>query len=171
MGRKPRLLDIDGVIHHHCGRCGEYKTPSEFYKNSKALHGTQAYCKPCVREYAGTGKWSEWRKERYYRDPTRTIWIEARTRARKQGLPFDIEPSDCSIPEFCPVLGIRLLPKGKGTHTDATPTLDKVEPSKGYVKGNVNVISWKANRLKSNCDEPETFESIAAYIRANKGQT
>lgn len=165
MDRKPRVSIIDNVEHHHCGKCKEYKLPDEFYRNARSLTGRQAYCKLCVRQYAAGDKWVAWRKERYYRDPARTIWIEARTRARKQGLAFDIEPEDCLIPDICPVLGIALSPKGNGTHTDSTPTLDKVDPSKGYVKGNVNVISWKANRLKSNCSDPSVFEAIAAYIR------
>jgi hypothetical protein len=169
MDRKIRLKTIDGVEHHHCGKCKEYKLPEEFYKNIKSLTGRQSYCKICVKEYASGEDWVVWRKERYYRNPERTIWIEARSRANKSQMPFNIEPEDCKIPEFCPVLKIKLSPKGKGTHQDSTPTLDKVNPLKGYVKGNVNVISWKANRLKSNCDDPEVFEAIAAYIRNSKG--
>ena len=167
MDRKQRVVLVDGIEKHHCGKCKEYKLPELFYKNSKSITGRQTYCKVCVKEYASGEEWIAWRKERYYRNPERTIWIEARNRARSQNLPFDIDPEDCQIPEFCPVLGISLTAKGKGTKSDSTPTLDKVDPSKGYVKGNVNIISWKANRLKSNCSDPEVFESIASYIRKN----
>ena len=165
MDRKQRVIDVAGVEHHHCGKCKEYKIPDDFYRNTKSITGRQTYCKVCVKDYAASDDWVEWRKKRYYKNPSRTIWIEAKNRANKVQLPFDIEPEDCAIPEFCPVLGIKLIAKGGGTRNDATPTLDKLNPSKGYVKGNVHVISWKANRLKSNCNEPEVFDAIAAYIR------
>lgn len=171
MDKRPRIICIDGVQKHHCGKCKEYKPFSDFYKNSRSSTGYQTYCKICIKEYATGENWVAWRKERYYRNPSRTIWIEARTRARHAQLPFNIEPEDCNIPEFCPVLGIKLISKGKGTRDDSTPTLDKVDPAKGYTKGNVNIISWKANRIKSNCSEPEVFDAIAAYIRKHKEQS
>lgn len=171
MDRRQRIMCIDGVEKHHCGKCKEYKPFNDFYRNNRSPTGYQTYCKVCVKEYASGENWVEWRKERYYRNPARTIWIEARGRARRAQLPFDIDPEDCQIPEFCPVLGIKLTPKGKGTHSDSTPTLDKVDPNKGYTKGNVNIISWKANRIKSNCSDPEVFEAIAAYIKKNKEQS
>ncbi len=169
MDRRQRIVCIDGVEKHHCGKCKEYKLPEEFYRNSRSITGFQSYCKICIRQYAAGEHWVEWRKKRYYRDPARTMWIEARGRARRAQLPFDIEPSDCEIPEFCPVLGIKLTTKGFGTKVETTPTLDKINPEKGYVKGNVKVISWKANRIKSDCFDPSVFESIAKYIRDNGG--
>lgn len=169
MDRKTRVVTIDSVEHHHCGRCKTYKLPEEFYLNAKSLTGRGSYCKPCMKQYSAGDEWVEWRKKRYYKNPSKTIWIEAKSRANKAQLPFDIEIEDCNIPEFCPVLGIKLIEKGNGTRNDATPTLDKVDPCKGYVKSNVNVISWKANRLKSNCDEPEIFDAIAMYIRKHRG--
>jgi len=53
------------------------------------------------------------------------------------------------VPEFCPVLGIKIVPgrQGKGKATeDNSPSLDKFIPEKGYVPGNIAVISWRANR-------------------------
>jgi hypothetical protein len=118
-----------------------------------------------MREYSATEEWVEWRKKRYYKNPERTIWIEARNRARNGMLPFDITPDDCAIPEYCPVLGIKIVDKGQGTRIDGTPTLDRMNNALGYVKGNVKVISWKANRLKSDCNDPEVFLAIAEYVR------
>lgn len=165
MERKTRIVQIDGVEHHHCGKCKQYKLPEEFYANKRSLSGRGSYCKPCMREYSSTEEWSEWRKQRYYKNPARTIWMEAKSRARKLQIPFDLEPEDCQIPEFCPVLGIKLSGKGFGTKSETTPTLDRMNNLKGYVKGNVKVISWKANRLKSDCNDPQTFLAIAEYVR------
>ena len=73
----------------------------------------------------------------------------ARQRAKKLGIPFSISWTDFEIPKVCP---LRHLPfkVGRGQHTDDSPTLDRKDPRLGYVKGNVWVISHKANRLK--CD-------------------
>jgi hypothetical protein len=73
----------------------------------------------------------------------------ARHRAKKNNLPFNIELSDIVIPEICPLLGIKLE-----SNTDKTspnnPSLDKIIPEKGYVKGNIWVVSLRANKLKND---------------------
>jgi hypothetical protein len=57
--------------------------------------------------------------------------------------------ADFEIPKVCPLRGVPLS-VGTGQHTDDSPTLDRKDPRRGYVKGNVWVISHKANRLKGN---------------------
>jgi hypothetical protein len=73
----------------------------------------------------------------------------ARHRAKKNNLPFNIELADIVIPERCPLLGIKLE-----SNTDKTspnnPSLDKIIPEKGYVKGNIWVVSLRANKLKND---------------------
>lgn len=155
----------------HCPKCQQYLAPSLFYKNTKSKTGLSVYCKTCQSSYAKTPEWSAWRKQRYYADPAKTMWVEARNRAKKAKLPFDIEIEDCLIPEKCPVLGIQLSKKGDGTRCKSTPTLDRIIGSLSYVKGNVKVISWLANRIKSDCDDPEVFEAIAKYLRSAKHGT
>lgn len=85
------------------------------------------------------------------------LWRSVRCRARRLGLPFDLEPYDIVIPECCPVLGIPLqfAPKGR---TSNTPSIDRRDPAKGYTKDNIKVISWRANRLKSDASLEELFQ-------------
>jgi hypothetical protein len=79
------------------------------------------------------------------------LWAAAKQRSDKEGIPFDIELTDISIPEICPVLGIPIdIKLGRGRRQPDSPSLDKFIPSKGYVKGNIQVISWRANWLKNN---------------------
>lgn len=85
----------------------------------------------------------------------------ARNRARELGLPFNLEVGDIVIPEFCPVLGIKL----ERGNNNSRPELDRVVPSLGYVKGNVNVISGRANRIKWNASLEE-LEAVAKYVRS-----
>ena len=50
-----------------------------------------------------------------------------------------------------PVLGIPInISLGRGRRQPDSPSLDKFYPEKGYVKGNIQVISWRANRIKSD---------------------
>lgn len=69
--------------------------------------------------------------------------------AKKFGREHTICLDDIIVPEVCPILGIT-LERGNGRMHGASPTLDRVDNSKGYVPGNVRVISLKANSHKSN---------------------
>ena len=91
--------------------------------------------------------------------------IRSRARAKKHGFEFNLEESDIGIPEVCPVLGIPLYfsNTGKKGATDNTPTLDRANNLKGYIKGNVFVISFRANLLKRDAEEWE-LRAIADYM-------
>lgn len=89
---------------------------------------------------------------------------QLRHRAKKAGLSFDLEPSDIVIPEVCP---ITLLPfvLGQGKMHRQNPSVDRINPRKGYVKGNVRVISAIANRLKQDVTDPAVFKRLSDYVR------
>ena len=85
----------------------------------------------------------------------------AKQRSKKVGLPFAITEKDIKIPRRCPALGI-LLRQGAGRRRlDSSPTLDRLNPRLGYVPGNVVVISYLANTIKSNAD----YRQIGAVYR------
>lgn len=92
----------------------------------------------------------------------RSLWRSARRRAREKGLPFNISPHDVIVPQYCPVLGIELV-MGTGVSHDASPTLDKIVPDKGYTKGNVVVVSNRANRIKSDATVDELRRLASFY--------
>lgn len=81
-------------------------------------------------------------------------WKDAKSRAKKRNVPFNIEVSDIVIPDNCPVLAIPIY-RTAGKLTNNSPSLDCFYPENGYVKGNVWVISQKANTLKNNLSLPE----------------
>lgn len=69
------------------------------------------------------------------------------------------------IPDFCPVLGLPLYRNSGGAAQGPnSPSLDRVNPALGYVRGNVKVISSKANAIKSNAT-PEELLRVAAYYQ------
>jgi len=102
---------------------------------------------------ANTQKLSDRDKERY-NTIERSLWYPAKKRARLKGLEFNIDVTDIVIPEFCPILGIR-LERGKGTVLPSSPTLDRIVQSQGYIKGNVQVISYRANSMKNDASPSE----------------
>ena len=94
--------------------------------------------------------------------PERCLFNSAKARAKRYGLPFTIELSDIVIPLQCPIFGIRLCPSDV-CPTDYSPSLDRIDNTKGYEKGNVAVISHKANTLKSELTL-DTIERLRRYI-------
>lgn len=87
----------------------------------------------------------------------------AKQRAKDKGLMFDLHYDDIQIPNICPVLRIPLVPSIDGTHNDNSPSLDRCIPYLGYTKGNVKVISMKANRIKTDANSNE-LAAVLAYV-------
>lgn len=102
------------------------------------------------------------RRERHKADPRRKMLTAARHRANEKGLDFDLQLEDIIVPALCPVLGIALR-VGGGDHA---PSLDRLDNAKGYVRGNVAVISDRANRLKRDGSAAE-HRLIAEWMNAN----
>jgi hypothetical protein len=100
------------------------------------------------------------------RDPVGYLLDHARARAKKVGVPFDLSREDIVMPERCPVLGIEFKwgTGAMGWRNMASPSLDRIIPRLGYVRGNVRVISNRANHLKSNGTISE-FEAVLAYMK------
>lgn len=98
--------------------------------------------------------------------PAYVMWGRVKHRAKKNDIPFDLSYEDIEIPTHCPVLGIPLLfvPSKLRVPSDNSPSLDRLDPSKGYVKGNVCVMSYRANMLKNNATAAE-LERIARWMR------
>jgi len=85
----------------------------------------------------------------------------AKSNAKIRGLEFSLELSDILIPERCPVLGV-LLDCTAERPSENLPSLDRIDNSRGYVKDNVWVISWRANYIKRDSTLPELRALVAA---------
>lgn len=75
---------------------------------------------------------------------------------------FTVTMEDLVWPTHCPVLGIELdwfSPR----KSENSPSFDRIDPSKGYVPGNVAIISWRANRIK-NDGSAEEHRRIAEWM-------
>lgn len=87
------------------------------------------------------------------------MWGAAHWRAKREKVPFSISPSDISIPDRCVLLDIPLIAQ-KNRMSVNSPSLDKIIPELGYVVGNIQVISQRANLLKSN----STLEELRRLV-------
>ena len=149
-----------------CTKCKKPRDTSLFNKHPDQLDGLDSWCRPCKAVIAKAYYWEhvdeqrvkarlygrEHKEEIYARNakhPDTYLWIHLKSRAKSQGLKFTLKPEDIVVPEFCPALGLKLK-LSRGTVKDCSPTVDKLIPSKGYVPGNIAVISQRANRAKSD---------------------
>jgi hypothetical protein len=141
-----------------CPMCKEIKPVSEFYPNKGQKNNIGSYCKPCM---------SKWRdKVRATKNGMiRALLNSAKKRAKEKGIVFNLTIEDIHLPSICPALGIELDYSKKLCVRPNSPSLDRRIPELGYVKGNVQVISHKANTMKSDASLDE-LRRLFLYFQA-----
>jgi hypothetical protein len=131
-----------------CSDCKELLPVTNFYpaKNKRktilggSIISTCSYC--AIERYKNL-------------DPRVKLFYGAKKRALSGGQEFTITIEDIVIPETCPVFGVKIQdgtgsgPRGGGFN-DYSASLDRIDNSKGYVPGNIAVISRRANRTKND---------------------
>ncbi len=95
----------------------------------------------------------------YKLNPTKALYKSAKQNAKSKNLEFTIELSDIVIPEVCPVFNTPFdLERKKGRRING-PSIDRIDPSKGYIKGNIQIICDLANRMKQDA----TLEQLKQF--------
>jgi len=150
-----------------CRNCSTIKQLSDFHRNKNSKDGYHSICKDCANE-----KTSQWVSENLQKvidnkrlrrkDMRKSLLEAAQNRARTKNLPINITIDDIVVPEFCPILKIK-IEKSSGRAKANSPSLDRIIPSLGYVKGNIQVISNKANSMKNDAT-PEQLLNFASWI-------
>lgn len=126
-----------------------------------AFRGTRPQCKECAYKAA---------RQRRQDNPPAYAVSQAKYRAKKKGLDFDITTDYIKSidSDICPYLAIPMVwnygQSVDGRAADNSKSLDRIDSSKGYVKGNVIVCSWRANNILSNATLPE-MELITQNFR------
>lgn len=173
-----------------CTKCGQTKAIEAFHVNSRARDGRSSACGTCKTEaqkaYARTAG-GQAKRIRYRNDPLvkqrerdqeRRRWREepdvqhkmqllahARRRAKAEGVAYDLRVEDIVIPATCPCLGIPLV-RGTISHGPGSPTLDRKRPELGYTRGNVWIVSYRANRIKNDASPEELLRIATAVAEA-----
>ena len=163
---------------HLCLMCNVEKDEEEFHRDSQRKSGRRPYCKPCINEKrrgyrspnanVNNRKWkTTTRAEKYKRNPRKYLWDTAKVRAKKNGTPFTITVDDIPNTKICPIT-YRYMNVLENDSEDGM-SLDRIDNTKGYVPGNVWIISRKANRLKSDGDI-KMFKRILEYMEGHLGE-
>ena len=152
----------------------QYQNNKEYYKQKATQYYIENREKILEQKKSPEAKNARKAADRKYsKNPKHYIKIaytSCKHRAKKRGLDFNIEENDIQIPTTCPVLDIPLTlikaggPGGKSN----SPSIDRIDNSKGYVKGNIQIMSHKANMMKSSAT-PEELLKFAYWVLLTYG--
>jgi predicted transcriptional regulator len=145
-----------------CDVCNQEKNLSHFSlldKTRKTTTERKSTCKKCSASIRQTEKLNrDWKV-----DAAKLLYKNIKSRCKRTGREFSIDLEDISIPEKCPVFGFDLKREDKKTWMCA-PSVDRIDSSKGYIKGNVTVVSRRANILKRDATVEE-LELLLNYYK------
>ena len=178
------ILAIDPVRgEKYCGKCATYMPVGAFHRNNSRKDGRCSWCKECSKHYSkqyrqthreelvgkAAARWQKDRekncrkaRQRRIEDPAFGMYHQAKKRAKERNLAFEITIDDVVVPQRCPALGLELK-AGKCHACDSSPSLDEIVRGKGYVKGNIVVVSYKANTMKNNATIEELVRVAEFY--------
>jgi hypothetical protein len=153
-----------------CKKCGttiRYVSNGGCVECSKNLVKSEAAKKHRETYYEKNKEIIHEKNRKKYRENKRYVYAMVKRtehRAMEKNLPFDLSVSDIVIPEFCPILNVKLEIARGGENRDNSPSIDKIDPKAGYVKGNIQIISMKANRIKTNATVSD-IERVLEYLK------
>ncbi len=163
-----------------CTNCNETKPPELFSACRKNPDGKQYHCKACNaaahREYVDANPGCEARYQEARREGARLLanlgdWDKyarlrlaaMRKRAQKRGIDFELKPEDI-VPLYeagCALTGYQFSNLAKD-RSPLSPSIDRIDSSKGYVRGNIRAVCYALNIGMNDWG----FEKIAPLWKA-----
>lgn len=123
---------------HTCKKCERIRI-NENQKKRRSLE-TKEYKK----ELSNKGYMRIWSE-----GDIKGFWTQTKNRAKNRDLEFNLTLEDfIDIPTHCPILGWDIAIRHPNKMQNVS--VDRIDNSKGYIKGNICFISLRANILKSN---------------------
>ena len=155
-----------GGVRSICKPCS-VKAVQEYRQTDKGREVSRKATRKRKATPEGNAYHREYERKRRLADPVPYLLRRCKSRAEAKGVPFALTVADVTVPDVCPVLGIPIRSGSQpwrakcfGGESDAI-SIDRIDPAKGYVPGNIAVISWRANRLKNDA----TLEELEALVR------
>jgi len=106
----------------------------------------------------------EYQREKRRKNSLPYVLSQKKSTAKEKSIEFNLEVEDIIIPEFCPILGVKLAgPYEEPKENEDKYNIDRIDPNKGYTKDNIWVISRKANMIKTNATPEEIFK-VGLYL-------
>ena len=128
------------------------------------------YRRTIMTKRVRTEEWKKYQKEYNTLHPWATkpikkrLMYNAKKRSKDENVDFNITEDDLIVPEYCPYLDIKLeSSQPRGCSRRFVASLDRIDPTKGYIKGNIEVISHLANTMKNNAT-PEQLIKFAKEV-------
>lgn len=126
------------ALEKHCPRCNTTKLRCDFGIDNNRYDGLKYCCKPCAvqRNTAASAEY-------YCRKRADRLVNQARLRANKSGIPYDLDAHRPAIRArfdkgHCEMTGIPfVIQNGRSAYG---PSIDRIDPKKGYVYTNIRIV-------------------------------
>lgn len=181
MHRNIKYLDMNSEI-RKCIHCGK-----EFTVNISKQRQTcrqKYFCDSCIKALSNwerksirmkifpdeRAKYLQQKRDEFLRGYIKQILNRTRLRAKNKKIDFNIDESDIIIPNKCPILEVPLVIGTKGDY-EYSPSIDRIDNTKGYVKGNIQIISKKANSMKNSATTKELLTFCKNILRYSLNTT
>ena len=164
-----------------CGSCKTFKTYLEFRKlknTSSAFKEGRGFCGRDKNLYFSKCKKCENSEFmlRYRKNPYHQLFHNFKKRASSAKVPFELTKDEMRIifeksDDKCPVFGFKFVKNATRDNRDYAPSLDRIDPKKGYTKENTIVVSMLANRIKTDAkikDIGKVFNFYKKLIKTKK---
>lgn len=120
---------------------------------------------------------AKWRENNYDIFRLSNILLQAKNRAIKHGLPYDLDiewfKHKALVVGKCEVTGISFnhaKPFVKNKRNPFGASVDRINPEKGYTKDNCRVVCWIHNRAKGDDDLLDLYYYCKALVKAIEGE-
>ena len=162
-----------------CCHCKEEKLLTDFTKNRSSSDGLQYRCRPCDLAYQVKRRAENYEENlqysrQYQRNRRKDFGYRlqmlinaSKKRARDKDREHTITVDDVRAiyPQdgCCPIFGMKLEFNSAGFRENS-PSIDRIDSTRGYTPDNIQIISWKANRVKGYATTEE-LEMLVAYLK------
>lgn len=99
------------------------------------------------------------------KSPEYLLWYRAKNNAKEKQMEFNLEIEDIVIPTLCPYLGVELITESNQSRNPNYFSIDRIDSTKGYVKGNIQIISLLSNTMKNNATINQLIDFCKGVIR------
>lgn len=141
------------ISEKYCAVCNTTKHIDNFAKDICQPSGYANQCKNCTYNTRGVSLKNYMLKRK-------------KSGAKQRQYGFTLTDQDLFLPEYCPILKTKLIYYKQDSHQNIEEkdklnlaSIDRIDNSKGYIPGNVIVMSKRANSMKSD----KTFEDLRTY--------
>lgn len=168
----PKLTLVPSVHSRTCTKCGETKPLAAFSSHPTGRYGLTSRCRPCIRDYDAlpTRLAAKRVRDRARRKTAvgraDALLRDGKRRAAKKGIPFSLNCADIAATiaaGVCQATGLPFDLTTKGRNP-STPSLDRIDPTKGYTPDNVQVVIWQFNAAKQEFSLPDLLVLATALV-------